>query len=117
MIDPAVLTDKERDVLTFAADGLSNADIGLKVQLGEQTVKTYMRRIMRKLGALNRTEAVAMLLRDAPVGHCDCCRRGRTVVAGYRVSRNRYPDDHPWSKMYDRFATALQADPSHPEVP
>jgi two-component system nitrate/nitrite response regulator NarL len=63
--DPiANLTDRERQVLDFVADGFSNKRIGLELDLHEKTVKHHLTRIFSKLKVNNRTEA-AMVLRDA----------------------------------------------------
>lgn len=58
------LTDRESEVLQLVATGLSNKQIGLKLDLHEKTVKHHMTQIFTKLGVANRTEA-AMALRDA----------------------------------------------------
>ena len=58
------LTQREREILEFVADGLSNKEVAIRLDLQEKTVKHHMTRIMAKLGVRNRTEA-AMLLRDA----------------------------------------------------
>jgi len=51
------LTDRERDVLVTVGTGLSNAEIGRQLHLGEGTVKTYVSRILVKLGCANRVQA------------------------------------------------------------
>jgi len=58
------LTGRESEVLQFVAAGLSNKQIGLKLDLHEKTVKHHMTQIFTKLGVANRTEA-AMAFRDA----------------------------------------------------
>jgi two-component system response regulator DesR len=57
------LTDRERQVLRLAGDGLSNADIASRVHLSEGTVRNYLSEAMRKLDATNRT-AAARVARD-----------------------------------------------------
>ncbi|MFC5835800.1 response regulator [Nonomuraea insulae] len=59
-----VLTPREREVLDQVAEGLSNAEAGRRVHMSEATVKTYVSRILSKLGCANRVQA-ALLLRDA----------------------------------------------------
>ena len=54
------LTEREVQVLQYTAQGLSNLQIGNRMNLTEHTVKTYMRRALRKLGASNRTHAVCL---------------------------------------------------------
>jgi DNA-binding CsgD family transcriptional regulator len=53
------LTQRERDCLKFAARGMTSADIGTKLSLTERTVNFHFGRLRRKLGALNRPEAIA----------------------------------------------------------
>ncbi|GAB3868074.1 hypothetical protein GCM10027610_124180 [Dactylosporangium cerinum] len=59
---PVVLTAREADVLTAAADGLSNPDIGRRLVIAEATVKTHMLRIFAKLDVSDRTHAVVVAL-------------------------------------------------------
>ncbi|MGG2396848.1 response regulator [Pseudomonas sp. SH1-B] len=54
------LTPRELEVLQAAALGYSNRDIAQQLGVGEDTVKGHMRVIMGKLGANNRTHAVAI---------------------------------------------------------
>jgi two-component system response regulator DesR len=51
------LTDRERQVLRLAAEGLSTARIGAEIHLSEGTVRNYLSEAMSKLGAENRVEA------------------------------------------------------------
>ena len=63
--DPlSTLTQREEEILRLVAVGLSNKEVGLKLDLQEKTVKHHMTRIMGKLHVRNRTEA-AVLLREA----------------------------------------------------
>ena len=67
VIDPALaadawseadpLTDRERQVLRLAADGLTSADIAATLSLSEGTVRNYLSEAISKLGAQNRVEA------------------------------------------------------------
>jgi DNA-binding NarL/FixJ family response regulator len=54
-----VLTDREADVALLLAEGRSNRQIAEKIYLSPETVKTYVARILRKLGASNRVEAAS----------------------------------------------------------
>lgn len=60
---PTLLTRREVDVLTLAAEGLSNHAIGRRLGLQMNTVKNYLRAVHRKLGATSRTEAVMIAAR------------------------------------------------------
>ena len=51
------LTDRERQVLRLAGDGLASIDIAEKLNLSEGTVRNYLSEAISKLGAANRVEA------------------------------------------------------------
>jgi LuxR family maltose regulon positive regulatory protein len=53
------LSDREMEVLRVMADGLGNREIGERLFVSEATVKTHVQRILRKLDAASRTQAVA----------------------------------------------------------
>jgi len=54
------LTDRERQVLRFAGEGASSAEIAERLELSEGTVRNYLSEAISKLGAANRTEAARL---------------------------------------------------------
>jgi len=59
------LTQREREVLRLLADGLSNEEIGKRLFISPETVRTHVRKAMAKLEADTRTHAVATALRQS----------------------------------------------------
>jgi DNA-binding NarL/FixJ family response regulator len=59
------LTQRERDVLRLLADGFSNEEIGKRLFISPETVRTHVRKAMDKLDADTRTQAVATALRQS----------------------------------------------------
>ena len=57
------LTEREVEVLRQVADGNKNRDIARKLFISEETVKVHIKHIMEKLGATDRTQAVAIGVR------------------------------------------------------
>ncbi len=70
-LDPALrrnavrtqLTDRELEVLSLLADGLRHEEIGLRLGIGSETVRTHLRKASDRLGASTRTQAVATAFR------------------------------------------------------
>jgi DNA-binding NarL/FixJ family response regulator len=57
------LTAREMDVLRHVGEGRRNRDIAERLFISEETVKVHIKHIMEKLGASDRTQAVAIALR------------------------------------------------------
>ncbi len=71
-IDPALtkatsssckLTARELEVLTLLAEGLQHEEIGRRLGISSETVRTHLRKASDRLGASTRTQAVATALR------------------------------------------------------
>lgn len=71
-VDPAVppkgsrgkLTRRQREILQLLANGESTTYAARELDLSEETVKTHMKYALARLGARNRTHAVAIALRE-----------------------------------------------------
>lgn len=57
------LTEREVDVLRHVSGGNRNRDIAERLSISEETVKVHIKHIMEKLGASDRTQAVAIAVR------------------------------------------------------
>ena len=63
IIENARLSRREAQVALRCAEGLTNAEIGRKLDVTEQTVKFHLRHIFVKFGVKRRTELISRLLR------------------------------------------------------
>jgi len=57
------LTERESEVLVLMADARSNAEIAGALFIGEATVKTHVSRVLQKLGARDRVQAIVLAIR------------------------------------------------------
>lgn len=60
----SALTSRENEVLRWVANGKSAWEIGEILHITKRTVDEHVQTAVRKLGAANRTHAVALALRD-----------------------------------------------------
>jgi DNA-binding NarL/FixJ family response regulator len=58
-----LFTRRELNIVAQMVDGRSNREIAAELQISPETVKTYVARVMRKLGASNRADAAVRFLR------------------------------------------------------
>ncbi len=56
---PAAITERERQILSGVRQGLNNQQIGDQLNISPYTVKNHVQKILRKLGASNRAQALA----------------------------------------------------------
>jgi len=61
-------TAREAEVLRYLSEGLSNAEIAARLTIGQETVKTHLKRICTKTGARDRTQAVVWAYQSGFVG-------------------------------------------------
>jgi DNA-binding CsgD family transcriptional regulator len=63
-----VVTPRESEVLGLLADGLANKEIGGRLGISAHTAKFHVESLLRKLGAVNRAEAVREGIRRGLIG-------------------------------------------------
>lgn len=72
---PSPITIREREILQWVRDGMSNQQIGVKLGISALTVKNHVQKILRKLGASNRAQAVAIAMTQDMLGASDLDER------------------------------------------
>lgn len=58
------LTEREKEVLRLVCDGLTNSEIAASLGVSRETVKSELKRIFRKIGVANRTQAAVLLVKQ-----------------------------------------------------
>lgn len=76
------LSRREQQLVRLIRLGLSNKEIGLSLNLSEQTVKNHIHRILRKVGAVDRMEIVARCQSEQPAKYESSASKG--LVAANR---------------------------------
>src|SRR3712207_9181591 len=74
------LTRRESDVLDELLQGQSNRAIGKALFISEDTVKSHVKAILRKLGARDRAHAVSLVLSARNGGTCTCSTHALTAA-------------------------------------
>jgi len=75
---PAVLTDRERQIMALVSEGLSNKEIGRRLNIADGTIKVHLHHVYQKLEISNRTVLAALA-----ISHND----GASVLPGNHVPR------------------------------
>ena len=66
-VKQAILTARETEVLRWVANGKSASEVAGILNITKRTVDEHVQTAVRKLGAQNRTHAVALALRDGVI--------------------------------------------------
>lgn len=59
-----LLTKREKEVLAYVADGLSNKEIAMNLNITERTVKNHLFSIYRKIDVSDRTQAAIYVIKN-----------------------------------------------------
>ncbi len=62
-IEPAILTNRERDMLILASRGYTNLEIAGKLTMSTSAVRTFLNRAFKKLGARKKADALQLALK------------------------------------------------------
>jgi DNA-binding NarL/FixJ family response regulator len=66
--DKVTLTKREREVLELVAAGNGQREIGLKLSIGNETVRAHLQKVRKRLSATTSTQAVAKAIRLGLLG-------------------------------------------------
>jgi PAS domain S-box-containing protein len=87
------LSEREREVLFLAGEGLTDKEIALRLDIGQKTVRTYWDRMRAKLGAASRTEVLAKAVHAALDAVQESEQRLRLFVDNMPVMFNAYDEE------------------------
>lgn len=87
------LSEREKEVLFLAGEGLTDKEIALRLEIGPKTVRTYWDRMRAKLGAASRTEVLARALQTAYDAISESEQRLRQFVESMPVMFNAYDEE------------------------
>lgn len=96
-----VLTRRESEVLRLLADGLGNEEIGKRLSISPETVRTHVRKAMARLDADTGTQAVAMAIRQSLIS-CVCSVRPRRACLRRRLLRGQAGRRGGWEIVSER---------------
>ncbi len=88
------LSEREKEVLFLAGDGLTDKEIALRLDIGQKTVRTYWDRMRAKLGAASRTEVLAKAVQTALDAVAESEKRLRVFVDNMPVMFTAFDEDH-----------------------
>lgn len=83
------LSEREQEILEWLPTHLSNAEIGRKVHMSVNTVKSHLKSIYAGLGVRSRSEAVAAAGRLGLFDRCPLCTRYDGLADGHLGSDER----------------------------
>jgi len=87
------LSEREKEVLFLAGEGLTDKEIALRLDIGQKTVRTYWDRMRAKLGAASRTEVLAKALQTAYDAIAESEQRLRKFVENMPVMFNAFDEE------------------------
>lgn len=84
---PLNLTAREREVLVWSSKGMSARDVGLVLDIAKRTVDEHAQTAVRKLGAANKTQAVAIAISQHIIDFEAQCALTSAPLAGQTRAR------------------------------
>ena len=76
-----LVTDRERQILGWVREGMNNQQIGEQLDISALTVKNHIHKVLRKLGAANRAQAVAKAMTMNMLGRASMAQDDDSVPA------------------------------------